>query len=129
VKYLFSDEIQETEEYTYGKRIFQYMPTLIEMLRENPYTNQAVIEVGQPSDILLSDPPCLRVLSFKVVEGAVNLGCYFRSWDCFGGLPTNLGGLTMLNRLVASEAGLREGKLICFSDGLHVYMDHIKGYF
>ena len=91
------------------------------MLKKTPMTNQASISVAQPTDTKLEHPPCLRDLSWKIVDGKLNLTSYWRSWDLHSGLPTNLGGLELLNELVAYEVGVPVGKQICFSDGGHVY--------
>jgi thymidylate synthase len=121
--YLCSDEKQKGEDYTYGNRIYKHLETLIEILKKTPDTNQAVIEVAQPDDILLDSPPCLRSLSWKYVNGKINLASYWRSFDLTNGLPTNLGGLQLLNEYVCGLANLKTGKLIAFSDGAHIY-DH-----
>jgi len=77
---------------------------VIEMLKETPLTNQAVVEVGDPEDHDVCfgndgklDPPCLRLLDFKAIpageELMLTVSCYFRSWDLWAGFPTNLGGI------------------------------------
>ena len=120
--YLTNPEMHENEAYTYGNRISQWLPTIVEMLIETPNTNQAAIEIGQPSDVTLNDPPCLRVISWKVIENKkLQMTVFFRSWDCVNGLPFNLGGLQLLNELVAGSSGLKPGAIIAYSDGIHVY--------
>lgn len=124
--YLISPKLAENEQYTYASRIAQYLEMVAGVLRDTPGTNQAAIEVARPNDVLLPDPPCLRVLSWKVVDGKLQLSSFWRSWDLYVGLPTNLGGLQLLNELMAEWAGLSAGPLICYSDGGHVY-DHNWG--
>jgi len=113
--------VKYNEIYTYGERIHEYLSLIIKILKNEKNTNQAIIEVAKPDDAYLEDPPCLRVISWKVVNGKLNLTSFWRSWDLCNGLPVNLGGLQLLNELVASETDLEVGKLICFSDGGHVY--------
>jgi len=120
-EYLLNPNVAANEQYTYGSRIAPQLDTIINMLSKTPMTNQAVIEVAQPSDLNLPDPPCLRVVSWKVSEKKLNLCCYFRSWDLYAGLPTNLCGLQFLNEYIAEMTGLSLGKLIAFSDGAHLY--------
>ena len=120
--YLTNPEMHENETYTYGNRISKWLPAIAGMLTETPGTNQATIEVGEPSDVTLSDPPCLRVISWKVIENKkLQMSVFFRSWDCVNGLPFNLGGLQLLNELVAGSADLKPGPMIAYSDGIHVY--------
>lgn len=120
-KILGSDK-NENEEYTYGERIMSQLEDVVFMLQATPRTNQAVIEVGQPEDVKLPDPPCLRVISFKVVDGKLNLSSFWRSWDAWAGFPSNLGGLAMLQEFVCGFLeGVETGKMFYASDGLHVY--------
>lgn len=133
-------DLKENEQYTYASRIHfpfnnpqhskcqvqgtQYK-ALIEMLRTTPLTNQAVLEIASPIDIELKDPPCLRLLDFKVIpiddKMILTVTCYFRSWDLWAGLPTNLGGIELLKQLIASECGLDNGPMWAYSAGLHIY--------
>jgi len=119
--YLVSPERRKNEQYTYGERIAPHLERIAQMLQETPNTNQATIEVGHPEDISLDDPPCLRVLSWKTTTGFLQLSSFWRSWDITSGLPTNLGGLQLLNEMMGEWAGLKVGPLIAYSDGAHVY--------
>jgi thymidylate synthase len=119
--YLLSSETQPHETYTYGSRITPSIMPVIEMLRQVKTTNHAIIEIGKNDDLWLNDPPCLRVLAWKVVENKLNLTSYWRSWDLAFGFPMNMGGLQLLNEWVAEEVGLPTGALVAFSDGAHIY--------
>lgn len=119
--YLLTGQLSRNEQYTYGERIAAYLPTIAKMLLETPNTNQATLEVGKPDDIELPDPPCLRLLSWKMAYGKINMSFFFRSWDAFVALPTNLGGLQLLNELLAGTIGAPSGELIAYSDGAHIY--------
>lgn len=121
--YLINPALADKEQYTYASRIAPHLETVAEMLKKTPDTNQATLEVGRPEDVELADPPCLRVLSWKVTEEGLQLSSFWRSWDLFVALPTNLGGLQLLNEMMAEWAGLEVGPLFCASDGGHVY-DH-----
>ena len=109
------------EQYTYGERIAFQLEHIATMLHGTPLTNQASVSVAQPSDILLSDPPCLRELSWKLTDDGLQLTSFWRSWDVYGALPTNLGGLQLLNEAVAEWSDLTPGPLVCYSDGAHIY--------
>ena len=118
---LISPKIEPNEAYTYGERISLHLPEVAKMLRDTPNTNQAIIEVGKPQDISLEDPPCLRLVSWKIVNNTLQLSVFFRSWDVVNGLPFNLGGLQYLNETIANWINVKPGKLIAYSDGLHAY--------
>lgn len=92
-------------------------------LKHFPQTNQAVIQVAQPSDVGLSDPPCLRHIDCRVIDDRLHWFIYFRSWDLWNGFPSNLAGLSLLMEQMASETGWEVGPFICQSKGMHIY-DH-----
>lgn len=137
--YLMDPALSENETYRYASRIQYPMPKggtqldrVIDMLKQTPQTNQAIVEIGAPDDhdVCIGndgklDPPCLRLLDFKAIphgdELVLSLSCYFRSWDLWAGFPTNLGGLELLKRYVASEAGLKNGPIYAYSAGAHIY--------
>jgi thymidylate synthase len=137
--YLMNPELSENETYKYASRIQNRMPNggtqlerVIDIIRNTPLTNQAVIEVATPDDLDICygkdgklDPPCLRLLDFKVIpagdELALTVSAYFRSWDLWAGFPTNLGGIELLKQFVASETGLKNGSIYAYSAGAHIY--------
>ncbi|MEW6108358.1 MAG: thymidylate synthase [Nitrospirota bacterium] len=139
VNYLMDPNLSENETYKYASRIHHPMPKggtqlerVMDLLRETPLTNQAIVEIGDPDDHDICfgndgklDPPCLRLLDFKAIPVddrlLLTVSCYFRSWDLWAGFPTNLGGIEMLKKLVASETGLDSGPIYAYSAGAHIY--------
>ena len=83
--------------------------------------NQMVLQVAHPTDMLLQDPPCLRHIDTRIQDGKLHFYPYFRSWDLWGGLPANLGGIQLLKEYVAAEIGVEDGEIIASSKGLHIY--------
>ena len=84
-------------------------------------TNQAIMEIGMPSDLTLSDPPCLRLIDTRVRYNKLHFFLYFRSWDLWGGFPSNLGGLQLVKQYMAEEIGVGDGEMVAISKGLHLY--------
>ena len=145
LSYLLTGTKTETEDYTYGERLvdakvrFKEIVGGKEMSREMPLqvnqveevirlykekgfgTNQATMEIGMPSDIKLVDPPCLRIIDTRVRYGKLHFILYFRSWDLWGGFPSNLGGLQLVKQYMAQEIGVEDGEIIAVSKGLHLY--------
>ncbi|MFH1678936.1 MAG: thymidylate synthase [Candidatus Omnitrophota bacterium] len=145
LSYLLTGEKTESEDYTYGERLvepkvkvkrninnkemIEEMPLnvnqideVIKIYREKGYgTNQAIMEIGMPSDIKLIDPPCLRLIDTRVRYGKLHFILYFRSWDLWGGFPSNLGGLQLVKQYMADEIGVEDGEIIALSKGLHLY--------
>lgn len=145
LSYLLTGAKTETEDYTYGERLvdpkvkikkneagkelFCDLPLNVNQIEEvikmykekGPGTNQAVMEIGMPSDIKLIDPPCLRLIDTRVRYGKLHFILYFRSWDLWGGFPSNLGGLQLVKQYMAEEISVEDGEIIAVSKGLHLY--------
>lgn len=120
--YIYSEVRVGTEQYTYGTYIAPQLDAVVEMLRDKPGTNQACITIGSKDSIMLSDPPCLRTIDCRVDrDGKLHFILYFRSWDCWAGLPENLGGLQLLKEVIAEQIGAKDGKLVATTKGLHLY--------
>lgn len=145
LSYLLTGAKTETEDYTYGERLVDpkirikqnskgpgladelplnvnQVEEVIKIYREQGFgTNQAIMEIGMPSDIKLVDPPCLRLIDTRVRYGKLHFILYFRSWDLWGGFPSNLGGLQLVKQYMAEEIGVSDGEIIAASKGLHLY--------
>jgi thymidylate synthase len=119
--YLMTDHIEPTEQYTYGSRMYAQISHWADVLKKTPNTNQAVLQVAQPNDYKLPDPPCLRHIDMRIREDALIFYPYFRSWDLWGGFPANLAGIAVLQKTMAEEIGVAPGPMIASSKGLHVY--------
>lgn len=121
--YLMSDVVPTNTQYTYGQFITSQIDQVINKLKNsNGNTNQATITIGNEKSIYLEDPPCLRLIDFKVVNGFLNMNLFFRSWDCFAAMPENLGGLQLLKEYVLSYfPQFKDGKIIAYSSGIHLY--------
>lgn len=119
--YLMTDHIEPGEQYTYGSRIYEQIPYWIEVLKKTPNTNQAVLQVAQPDDYKLMDPPCLRHIDMRIKDGKLIFYPYFRSWDLWGGFPANLAGIAVLQKSMADEIGVEPGLICASSKGLHLY--------
>lgn len=143
LSYLVTGQKTATEDYTYGERLvdpkvrvkqgqdelIKEMPLNVNQIEEvikiyktqGHGTNQATMEIGMPSDIKLVDPPCLRIIDTRVRYGKLHFILYFRSWDLWGGFPSNLGGLQLVKQYMAEEIGVGDGEIIAVSKGLHLY--------
>ena len=122
LQYLLTSFKADREQYTYGEDLEQQIPELIRIYKESGHnTNQGFMAVGSRESIRLSDPPCLRGIDTRVANGRLHFIVYFRSWDLWAGLPSNLAGIQLLKEYVASELGVEDGELIALSKGLHLY--------
>jgi len=148
--YLMNADVTVNEEYTYGSRIldfpsfdlnkpvetellgtvhtktkFNQIDWVINHFKEAPANNHCCVEIAKGDDLLLKHAPCLRLISFKLVNGKLNITVFFRSWAFWSGFPTNVGGLQLLNEYVADAIGVETGKMFTVSDGLHIYTHNL----
>lgn len=120
--YLMTSDKSQGELYTYGEDIDKQLPELIKILKEGKDgTNQACMSIGNANSILLEHSQCLRVIDTRIRYGRLHFYVYFRSWDLWGGFPSNLAAIQILKEYVASEIGAEDGELIAYSKGLHLY--------
>ena len=120
--YLMTAHKAEGEQYTYGQFLEKQIDEVIRMYREDGHnTNQAFMAVGDAKSIKLSDPPCLRAVDTRILDGRLCFVVYFRSWDLWAGFPSNLAAIQLLKEYMASEIGVADGELVAMSKGLHLY--------
>lgn len=137
LQYLMTDKKADNELYTYGERLMnpkvciegiEYplgvspVMEVIEIYKKGKQgTNQAIMEVGMPQDIRLEDPPCLRLIDTRLMEGKLHFIIYFRSWDLWAGFPSNLAAIQLLKEYMCHEIGVEDGTITAISKGLHLY--------
>lgn len=124
VDYIIGNEKSDNEDYTYGQYISAQLPRIIGILNTSQgNSNQACITIGEPENVFLNDPPCLKLIDFKVVEQRLNMSVYFRSNDLFAAMPENLGGMQMLKEylLLHLDFPVTDGEILYYSGGLHLY--------
>lgn len=120
--YLMTAHRAEGEQYTYGQYLETQIAEVIRMYKDDGHnTNQAFMAVGDNQSIFLSDPPCLRGIDTRIHEDKLSFIVYFRSWDLWAGLPSNLAAIQLLKEYMADEIGVGDGELIGLSKGLHLY--------
>lgn len=137
--YLLNSEVNRKETYTYGSRMlawftgkydstwkkyprnFNQLEWVINHFKKYPGNNHCTLSIPRGDDLLLPHAPCLRTVDLKIVNGRLEITVYFRSWDLWGGFPTNLGGFQIFNEFVAQEIGIPTGKIYAASAGLHLY--------
>ena len=131
-EYIMGGKKAEGEDYTYGQRltsidhgngtIFNQIETAIKRYKEEGFgNNQIVLQIAQPTDLLLNDPPCLRHIDTKIRDGVIHFFPYFRSWDLWGGFPANLAAIQLMKEYMAMQIGVEDGEIVASSKGLHIY--------
>lgn len=125
---LFSKESQGYD-YTYGARMradYDQIDRVIEKFKEEPNDRQNVLITRRPDDLDEKNPPCLTVIDLEIIDGELINYSYWRSWDAYAGLPTNLAGLQHLIEHMAKEIGVDPGPMVAFCKNLHLYERQFK---
>lgn len=141
---IFNSELSINEHYSYGNRIkkankiihefstpygeeanivetFDQVEWVIEHFKKFKGNNHCCIEIAKADDLFLKSAPCLRLISYKIINNELYTTVFFRSNDFVGGFPTNLGGIQLLSEFIASEIEIKTNKMFYCSDGLHIY--------
>jgi len=114
---------------TYGSRICKkilgsktQLQILIERLIFHPHSNQLILQIAEPEDILLNDAPCMRSCQLKVIDNRLDLHVLFRSNSLFSAFPVNMASMALLMEYILTYCeNLIPGKIIYFGSGLHLY--------
>ncbi|MEW6033800.1 MAG: thymidylate synthase [Chloroflexota bacterium] len=132
VLYLMTDTPQPGEDYTYGQDLAPQMEEVIRLYKKwGPDTNRLCMSVGSRDSLFQyrreeetgqpASSQCLRLVDTRISDGALHFIVYFRSWDLWGGFPSNLGGLQLMKEYMAEQVGVKDGEMIAVSKGLHLY--------
>lgn len=157
--YLMSDAKTEKEDYTYGERLVnpryrrvdrserkdkavvnkelygfamnvnQVEEVIKELVHSKGGSNQTCMEIAMPNDVLLNDPPCLRLIDVRMRHDKLHFFVYFRSWDLYSGFPANLGAIELMKQYMVQELNekgleVENGSLSVHSKGLHIYSQY-----
>lgn len=153
LRYLCTPLKEEWETYTYGSRLFEpynQPEKVIENFSNFKNDRQQTMVIRTPNDldkrialktkkgieIVEHHPPCLTVIDTEITgDNRLDFTSYFRSWDAYRGLPSNIPGIQMLNHMMVNginERGrekhkdwedVRTGELLFHSKNCHIYKD------
>lgn len=105
---------------------YDQLPIVIEMLRRDRDTRQAVLQMWDPASDLEGswrDRPCNTAVYFDARGGRLNMTVTCRSndilWGCYG---ANVVHFSILQEVVAHGAGLPMGVYRQFSNNWHAYL-------
>lgn len=110
-----------TEAMAYGPRINLRIQSIIDTLRINPETRQAVLFIGGPEDGPTSELPCTVTIQFLVRDETIYAIVSMRSWDLCRGLPYDLMMFSGLLMLVGRCLGYTVGAVMVNAGSTHIY--------
>lgn len=123
----YSDD-GETLRGAYGPKLIEQLPYVLELLKADMFTRQAVISLWRERPRHSKDIPCTLTLQFLLRDhgGALvlDLVTNMRSNDVWFGLPYDLFTFTMLQQYVAGRLNAVCGSYHHFIGSLHLYEKH-----
>lgn len=115
-----------TEKMAYGPRIYNQMEFLIHVLKNDPFTRQAVLFIGKPEDGPTSNLPCTLSIQFLSRANGLNAVVSMRSWDLCRGLPYDLMMFTGLLEVVGKCTNIPAANVIVHAGSTHIYLDQTE---
>ena len=106
------------------------LDSLIKHLEEERTSRQGVVVTWDPGDDSLGSPnkklnvPCPYTFTVNIIEDKLNLHCTARSTDMMLGLPHDVAGHALLQRVFAQRLKAKVGKLSFTTSHAHVYGNH-----
>lgn len=123
---LSDDGIHNNSAYGYilqEKHGFNQIEKIIELLKDDPYSRRAVLNINVPNENVIStkDELCTICLIYQIRENKLHCTCIMRSNDVNFGLRNDLGYFLMLQKYIADKLNIGYGKYTHFAASMHVY--------
>lgn len=108
----------------YGTRVGDQVHSVIEKIKNDSSTRQAVITLWNPqydNIAYIKDYPCTVALNFAVVDDKLEMNTLMRSNDVWLGTPYDIFQFTQLQFSVARALGIKPGRYMHTAWSLHMY--------
>lgn len=112
----------------YGPKIIDQIRYVVETLKHDPYSRQAVINIWRENPRTSKDIPCTLSVQFLLRNGLLNTVVTMRSNDVWLGMPYDVFTFTMLTCMVALELGgdIELGMMFHNVGSRHIYFKDTK---
>jgi thymidylate synthase len=111
----------------YGPRTNGQFDAVIDRLRQDPDTRQAVVTIWNPQYDLQPqkrDYPCTILHQFRIRDNKLNMSVYMRSNDVWLGAAYDFFQFTRVQLAIASVLGIEPGTYNHHVGSLHIYEQH-----
>ena len=111
----------------YGSRTRDQYAPVIERLKKDPDSRQAVVTIWNPELDLLPekrDYPCTILHQFRIRDNKLNMSVYMRSNDVWLGAAYDFFQFTRVQIAMASVLGIAPGSYAHHVGSLHIYEQH-----
>jgi hypothetical protein len=100
------------------------LETAVQLLRAEPTTRRAVIEMWGVYDLWSKDVPCNTHIYLRIFNGRLDLTVLCRSNDIiWGAYGANAVHFSVLQEYLAAQLGVPVGRMYQFSNNYHAYVD------
>jgi thymidylate synthase len=113
----------------YGPRTNGQFDVIIDRLRQDPDTRQAVVTIWNPQYDLQAkkrDYPCTILHQFRIRDNKLNMSVYMRSNDVWLGAAYDFFQFTRVQLAIASVLGIEPGTYNHHVGSLHIYEQHYE---
>ena len=113
----------------YGLRTKGQYAKVIERLKADPDTRQAVVTIWNPELDLLEkkrDYPCTILHQFRIRDNKLNMTVFMRSNDVWLGAAYDFFQFTRVQLAIAEVLGIEPGKYTHHVGSLHIYEQHYE---
>lgn len=116
-----TDPADHTFAGAYGPKWGEQLPYVLDSLRSDAESRQAVVNIWRDRPRSSKDTPCTLSWQFFLREGKLELHTHMRSNDVWLGLPYDLFNFTQLQRWMAAELRVEAGAYLHSVGSFHYY--------
>jgi thymidylate synthase len=110
----------------YGPMFMEQQRYVVEKLREDPETRQAVMTFWRPNPRSSKDVPCTVSMQFLIRGGLLHTNVFMRSSDAWLGWPYDVFTFTMITAFIGCQLikSIELGQLTLIAGSQHLYQRH-----
>lgn len=110
----------------YGPQILEQLRYVVNTLKEDPDSRQAVISLWRPNPSGSKDTPCTLSFHFMIRDDRLNMHVTMRSNDIIWGNNIDIPSFSMIQLIIAGLLKKEPGKLYHTANSLHLYERHFE---
>lgn len=105
------------------KHGFNQIETMIDLLKHDPYSRRAVININVPNPNVKTtkDEMCTICLNYQIRDGVLDCNCVMRSNDFNFGLRNDIAYFIFLQKYIADQLGVGYGSYTHYAFSMHMY--------
>jgi thymidylate synthase len=108
----------------YETRLHYWLPYVVGLLKKDPDSRQAVINIyGQQDRHASKDIPCTLTMQFMLRDGKLDMIVNMRSQDLLWGTPYDVNGFCFIMEVIASSLMVELGTYYHNMGSLHLYTE------